>query len=80
MARRCELTGKGPMAGNRVSHSHRKNRMRQLPNIHTKRVFVPELGRFVKLKMSARALRTVTKKGLLVFLRDEGLKLKDVTR
>ena len=80
MARRCALTGKGPMAGNNVSHSHRKTRMRQLPNIKDKRIFVPELGRSVRVRLSTRALRTVTKKGLMAFLRDEGLKLRDVVR
>jgi large subunit ribosomal protein L28 len=68
------------MSGNRVSHSHRKTRMRQLPNIQDRRIFVPELGRFVRLRMSTRALRTITKKGLLKFLRDEGLRLEDVSR
>ena len=80
MARRCSLTGKRPMAGNRVSHSHRKTRMRQIPNVHDKRIFVPELGRWVRMRISTSALRTITKKGLMRFLRDEKLKLKDVTR
>jgi large subunit ribosomal protein L28 len=80
MARRCDLTGVGPMSGNRVSHSHRKSRMRQLPNVQDRRIFVPELGRFVRLRMTTRALRTVTRKGLLRFLRDEGLRLEDVAR
>lgn len=78
MARKCQLTGKGPMAGNNVSHSHKKTRRRQLPNIQTKRIYVPELDRWVRIKLSARALRTITKKGLIRFLRDEGLKLRDV--
>ena len=68
------------MAGNRVSHSHRKTRMRQLPNVQSKRIYVPELGRWVRLRMSTRALRTITKKGLLGFLRSKGLRLKDVAR
>ena len=80
MSRRCDLTGKNSMAGNRVSHSHRKTRMRQYPNVQDKRIYVPELGRAVRLRLSTRALRTVSKKGLLQFLRDEGLRLKDVTR
>ena len=54
--------------------------MRQLPNVQTKRIFVPELGRTVRIQVSTRALRTITKKGLLKFLGDEGLKLKDVCR
>ena len=80
MAKRCQLTGKGPMSGNRVSHSHKKTRRRQLPNLQTKRLYVPELDRWVRVKLSARALRTVTRKGLLRFLKDEGLTLREVTR
>ena len=78
MARRCQLTGVGPLTGNRVSHSHRKTKMRQLPNLQKKRIYIPELDRWVKVKLSTRALRTVTKKGLLKFLKDEGLTLKQV--
>ncbi len=79
MARRCRLTGKGPLVGNRVSHSNRKTKRRQLPNIQKKKVFVQELGRSVRVKASTRALRTIDKKGLMAFLRSEGLRLKDVT-
>jgi len=79
MSRRCRLTGKGPLSGNNVSHAHNKTRRRQLPNIQTKRIYVPELGRWVKIRLSVRALRTVTKKGLIPFMADEGLSLKDVT-
>ena len=42
MAKRCRLTGKGPLSGNRVSHSHKKTRRRQLPNIQKKRLYIPE--------------------------------------
>ncbi len=80
MARKCPLTGKGPMAGNNVSHSNKKTRMRQLPNIQSKRLYVPELDRWVRVRISARALRTIGKKGLMRYLKDEGLKLKDVVR
>jgi large subunit ribosomal protein L28 len=79
MARRCSLTGKGPLVGNRVSHSNRKTKRRQLPNVHKKRIFVPELGRSIRIKASTRALRTIDKKGLMAFLRAEGLRVKDVT-
>ena len=78
MAKRCQLTGKRPMSGNRVSHSHKKTRRRQLPNIQTKRLYIPELDRWVRVKLSARALRTVTSKGFLEFLKDEGLTLREV--
>jgi len=78
MARRCPFTGKGPMAGNNVAHSNKRTRRRQLPNIQTKKIFVPEENRWVRLKLSTRALRTITKKGLLNYLREEGLSLKQV--
>jgi large subunit ribosomal protein L28 len=78
MARRCQLTGKGPLTGNNVSHSNRRTKMRQLPNLQTKRIYIPEEDRWVRVKLSTRALRTVTRKGLLRFLRDEGLTLSQV--
>jgi large subunit ribosomal protein L28 len=80
MARRCALTGKGPLVGNNVSHANNRTKRRQLPNLKSKRLYVPELGRWVRVRLSTAALRTVTKKGgLMQFLRDEGLTLKDVT-
>ena len=79
MPRQCALTGKKPLAGNHVSHSKRRVKRVQKPNLQSKRIFVPELGRFVRIKMTARALRTVNKKGLLNFLKDSGLTLSEVT-
>jgi large subunit ribosomal protein L28 len=79
MPRKCKLSGKGPLAGNHVSHSKRRVKRVQRPNIKKKRIFVPELGRFVRLKLSARALRTLNKKGLITYLKDEGLSLREVT-
>jgi large subunit ribosomal protein L28 len=61
-----------------VSHSNRRTRRRQLPNLQSKRIFIPEENRWVRIRLSTRALRTVTKKGLLGFLRDEGLTLQQV--
>ncbi|RDV37305.1 50S ribosomal protein L28 [Bradymonadaceae bacterium TMQ3] len=78
MARKCKLTGKKPLVGNRVSHANNKTKMRQLPNLQQKRIYIPEEDRWVRVRLSARALRTVTKKGLLPFLKSEGLALKDV--
>lgn len=66
------------MSGNSISHAHNKNRRRQLPNLQWKRVWVPELGRSVRLRLSTRALRTIDKKGLIRFLKDEGKQLRDV--
>jgi len=79
MSRKCTITGKKPMAGNNVSHAHNKTRRYQRPNIQKKRIFVPELGRYVRLTLSTRALRSVSKVGLLSYLKKNGLELKDVT-
>ncbi len=78
MSRRCKLTGKGPLVGYNVSHAHNKTKKRQLANLQNKTIFVPELNRTVKIKMSARAMRTVDKLGLMPYLRKQGLQLKDV--
>jgi len=79
MPRRCSITGKRPLSGHHVSHSNRKVKRVQKPNLKNKRIYVPELGRFVRIKLSTRALRTVNKKGLLSYLKDQGLSLKEVT-
>ncbi|MCA9953816.1 MAG: 50S ribosomal protein L28 [Ardenticatenaceae bacterium] len=78
MARKCKITGKGPLTGNNVSFSQKKTRRRFLPNIQTKKIYVPELDRHVRIKMSVRAMRTVDKIGLMPFLKKQGLTLKDV--
>ena len=79
MARKCKLSGKGPLVGNNVSFSQKKTKRRFLPNIQMKRIFVPELDRHVRIKMSVRAMRTVDKIGLIPYLKKQGLTLKDVT-
>ncbi len=73
MARRCELTGKGPLAGNRVSHAKNRTRMRQLPNLQSKRIWVPEFNSFVRVKLSTRALRSIAKMGFVSFCRKNGV-------
>ncbi len=78
MSRKCKLTGKGPLSGNNVSHAHNKTKRFQLPNLQWKRVFVPELGQTVRIRMTTRAIRTIDKKGLMAFLKDQGLSLQDV--
>ena len=79
MARKCEITGKGPLTGNSVSHAHNKTKRRQLPNLQRKRIFVPELNRSVRIRVSTSALRSIDKLGLAAFLRKNGLSLSDVT-
>lgn len=78
MSRKCQVTGTGALVGHKVSHSNRKTKKRQLPNLQTKKIFVPELNRHVKLKLTTRAIRTISKKGFLRFLSDNGMTLKDV--
>ena len=78
MSRKCKLTGKGPMAGNNVSHAHNKTRRVQLPNLQWKRIYIPELDRTVRIRLTTRAIRTIDKKGLMAYLRDQNLKLKDI--
>ena len=63
MSRKCKLSGKGPLSGNNVSFSQKKTKRRFMPNIQSKQVFVPELNRSVRIKMSVRAMRTVDKIG-----------------
>lgn len=73
MARRCQITGKGPLVGNNVSHAHNRTKRRQLPNLQKKRIYVPELKRFVTLRISARAIKTINKNGAFVTLQKAGL-------
>ena len=79
MARRCSVTGKGPLTGYNVSHAHNKTKKRQLPNLQRKRIFVPELGKTVRVKVSTSALRSIDKVGLVRFLKKNGLRLQDIT-
>ena len=69
MAKVCDLTGKKPITGNHVSHSNRKTKRRFLPNLHTKRFFIPETGEWVTLKVSAAAIRTISKLGIYTFIK-----------
>jgi len=78
MARKCKLSGKAPLVGNNVSHANNKSKRRQMPNLQSKRIFVSELNRFVRVKISTRALKTVNSKGLMTYLSQQGLKLADV--
>ena len=63
MSRRCELTGKGPMVGNNVSHANNKTKRRFLPNLNDVSLMSETLGRTVKLRVSSAALRTVDHRG-----------------
>lgn len=70
MSRKDQLTGKGPMSGNHVSHAHNKVRRRFNVNLQKKRFFIPEEDRWVTLRVSAQTLKTINKKGISSVLRD----------
>ena len=76
MARKCIFTGKKPNVGNKISHSHRKSKKRQLPNLQQKRLWWEEGQRFVRVRVSTRALRTIDRKGLQNYADEVGLDLK----
>jgi large subunit ribosomal protein L28 len=85
MSRRCELTGKGPMSGNNVSHAKNRTRRRFLPNLNDVTLASEVLGQSYKFKISAAALRTIDHRGGLdafmakakdTELSDKALKLK----
>ncbi|MDC0253654.1 MAG: 50S ribosomal protein L28 [Bdellovibrionota bacterium] len=65
MARACDLTQKRRLVGNKVSHANNKTKMKQQVNLHNKRVFDPETGETVKLRLSTSAIRTLDKVGSL---------------
>jgi large subunit ribosomal protein L28 len=78
MSRVCEVTGKKPAVGNRVSHANNKKRRRFLPNLHTQRFWVETEKRWVSLRLSTNGMRTIEKKGIdkvLTELRAAGRKI-----
>jgi len=64
MSRICQVTGKSPMSGNNVSHAKNRTRRRFLPNLHTHKFWVEAEKRFVKLRVSAKGMRIIDKKGI----------------
>lgn len=69
MARVCQVTGKKPVTGHKVSFSNKKSKRRFLPNLQTKRFFLAEEDRWISLKVSADAIRTINKNGLLTIVK-----------
>ncbi|WP_018613806.1 50S ribosomal protein L28 [Segetibacter koreensis] len=70
MARVCQVTGKRPITGNTVSHSNIKTKRRFLPNLQTKRFFFVEEDRWITLKVSSEAIRTINKNGLSAVIKE----------
>ena len=65
MSRICDLTGKRRLVGNKVSHAKNRTKMAQQPNIQTKRIYDPQTGEKIKLRLSTRAIRSLDKLGSL---------------
>jgi large subunit ribosomal protein L28 len=83
MARVCQVTGKTPIGGHKVSHSNIKTKRRFLPNLQTKRFFLAEENKWVVLKLSADGIRTINKRGLLNVvkeLRAQGQHIKFINK
>ena len=83
MSRVCQLTGKRPISGHKVSHSNVKSKRRFLPNLQKKRFFIPETDQWVTLKVSSKAIRIINRIGMYAYLIklnrqgvDTGVKLK----
>ena len=70
MARVCEITGKRPHVGNKVSHANNKTKRRFYPNLQTKRFFIPEEGKWITLKVSTKAIKTINSKGISLVLKE----------
>jgi len=70
MARKDQISGKGPMVGNHVSKANNKVRRRFEVNLQKKRFYIPEEDRWVTLKVSTRTLRTIDKKGISAVLKE----------
>jgi large subunit ribosomal protein L28 len=70
MSRVCQVTGIGPRSGNNVSHANNKTRRRWLPNLMTRRFYLEEERRWIRLRVSAKGLKTIDKKGLSAVVRE----------
>jgi len=68
MARKDQLTGKGPMSGHNVSHANNKTKRKFNVNLQKKRFFIPEEDRWVTLRVSAQTIKTINKKGISAVL------------
>lgn len=69
MSKVCQITGKRPRVGNNVSHANNKTKRRFYPNLHKKRFYIPEEDKWITLKVSSTALRTINKNGIKAVLK-----------
>ena len=78
MSRICKITGKRPRVANNVSKANNKTKRKQYPNLQNKRIFVPEMGKHIRLKLSTKGIKTIDKFGLVHYLNKNNLELKDI--
>jgi len=77
MSRKCVLSGKRPNVANNVSHSNRKTKKRQEPNLQYRRLWWEDASKFVRIRVSMSALRTIDLKGLSAYAAEAGVDLAD---
>ncbi len=70
MARVCQITGKKTQVGNNVSHANNKTKRKFYPNLQIKRFYIPSEDKWISLKVSTRAIRTISKKGIEAVLKE----------
>jgi large subunit ribosomal protein L28 len=70
MARVCQITGKRPQVGNNVSHANNRTKRRFYPNLQKKRFYLPEEDKWITLKVSTKAIKTITKNGITAVLKE----------
>lgn len=78
MSKVCQITGKRPVSGNNVSHAHNKTRRRFVPNVHDHRFWLESENRWIKLRVSAKGMRIIDKKGIdqvVAELRSQGVRV-----
>ena len=80
MSRKCAISGKSLLRGNSVSHSNNRQRKVWNANLHQKRLFDSESGKWIRVKISTRVLRTIDKKGVGATLKDMGLTIADLQK
>ncbi|MEJ5285828.1 MAG: 50S ribosomal protein L28 [Candidatus Kapaibacterium sp.] len=73
MARVCVITGKKPLTGNNVSHANNRTRRRFLPNLQWKKFWIPEQKRWIRLRVSTQAIKTIDKRGITSVLKEAGI-------
>ncbi len=78
MAKKCILTGKRTRVANNVSHANNKTKRKQKPNIKTKKIFIPSLGKHFRIKLSTKAIKSISKSGINKFLKKKNLKAEQL--